>query len=339
MMLYLRLVAEGLSEGTLQSAGLETLESGLPGLHSRYHAAFEARFRADFRETVQPLLRLVMAAPGPLPLELAREVLAWDRETAVRARAQLGSYLVEDDGGLSLFHKTLGEWLASEGAGIYFTDPEPATKSLAQFLWDCFDEREKDSKKPTQPIRWEGFVEEWLGDLIEFTDRGKDKKDEIVAIKEFTNWLWHRLPTGWKVLDGIMGRGIFMIPDDPVYCYQNTSGFDLPLVGRYKIVFEFFRLDHSCGVKISARVASIKGDAFFDELNDIARALGCPSPRPTSVGSNTQSVAVWPAPGERPGFRPGDTIGMVRWVRRFLSNQPPDFKLFVEQTRNLLASK
>ena len=174
MMLYLRLVAEGLREGTLQPAGLETLESGLPGLHSRYHAAFEARLRADFRETVQPLLRLVMAAPGPLPLELAREVLAWDRETAVRARAQLGSYLVEDDGGLSVFHKTLGEWLASEGAGIYFTDPEPAAKALGEFLWECFDERVKDANEVTRPIRWEGFVSDWLPKLWELTDRRED---------------------------------------------------------------------------------------------------------------------------------------------------------------------
>ena len=107
MMLYLRLVAEGLREGTLDPGGLDTLAAGLPGLHSRYHAAFEARFRMDFEKTIQPLLRLVMAAPGPIPLDLAREVLGWDRETAVRARAQVASYLVEDVGGLSLFHKTL----------------------------------------------------------------------------------------------------------------------------------------------------------------------------------------------------------------------------------------
>jgi hypothetical protein len=150
MMLYLRLVSEGLREGILEASGLEKLESGLPGLYSRYHAAFEARFRKDFQEKVQPLLRLVMAAPGPLPLDLARKVLGWDRETAVRARAIVGSYLVEDQGGLSLFHKTLGEWLGSEKSGIYFTDSEPAAMRLGEFLWECFDMRVENA----HGLRW-----------------------------------------------------------------------------------------------------------------------------------------------------------------------------------------
>ena len=130
MILYLRLVAEGLREGTLAPGGLDALESGLPGLHSRYHAAFEGRFRKEFKECAQPLLRLVMAAPGPLPLDLAAEVLGWDRERTVLARTLLGSYLVEDRGGLGLFHKTLGEWLGSDSAGVYFTDAGSAAKQL-----------------------------------------------------------------------------------------------------------------------------------------------------------------------------------------------------------------
>ena len=173
MMLYLRLVAEGLREGNLTVDGLETLDAGLPGLHSRYHGAFEARFRKDFQATVQPLLRLVMAAPGPLPLDLATEVLGWDRETAVRTRALIGSYLVEEKGGLSIFHKTLGEWLGSESAGWYFTDADPAAKGLGEFLWKCFDERKTDQNGLTIPIRWESLVGEWLPMLIARTERSE----------------------------------------------------------------------------------------------------------------------------------------------------------------------
>ena len=192
MMLYLRLVFEGLREGTLQPSGLETLESGLPGLQSRYHAAFEARFRKDFQKNAQPLLRLIMAAPGPLPLDLAREVLGWDRELAVRTRAVVGSYLVEDGGGLSLFHKTLGEWLASEGAEIYFTDSEPAAKKLGTFLWERFDEREKDANDLTKPLRWESFVRNWLPDLLEHTERRNDWD----AIAELASWFREKVLWG-----------------------------------------------------------------------------------------------------------------------------------------------
>lgn len=185
MMLFLRLVLEGLREGTLQPSGLDTLESGLPGLHSRYHAAFEARFRKDFQENVQPLLRLVMAAPGSLPLDLAREVLGWDRELAVRTRAMIGSYLVEDGSGLSLFHKTLGEWLASEGAGIYFTDPLPGGKALGEFLWERFDQIETGENDLTRPLNWEKQVIDWLPKLLDLTER----KNDWDKIAELGRWL------------------------------------------------------------------------------------------------------------------------------------------------------
>jgi hypothetical protein len=135
MMLYPHLVAEGIREGTLSIGHLETLDDGLRGLHSRYHAAFVARFTKNFQENVQPLLRLVMASPVPIPLDLSAEVLGWNLESAVRNRALIGSYLVEDSEGLSLFHKTLGEWLVSTSNGAFYTDVQAGVYALADFLW------------------------------------------------------------------------------------------------------------------------------------------------------------------------------------------------------------
>ena len=189
MMLYLRLVAEGLREGTLAVENLGSLEAGLPGLHGRYHAGFEARFGKDFHDAVQPLLRLIMAAPGPMPLDLAAEVLEWDRELAVRTRARVGSYLVEDQGGLSLFHKTLGEWLGSENAALYFTDAESAANKLGTFLWERFDEREKDANDLTKPLRWEPFVRDCLPGLLEHTERRNDWD----AIAELASWFHEKI--------------------------------------------------------------------------------------------------------------------------------------------------
>jgi tetratricopeptide (TPR) repeat protein len=205
MMLYLRLVSEGLKEGTLAVEDLESLDAGLSGLHGRYHAGFEARFGKDFHETVQPLLRLIMAAPGPMPLDLAAEVLEWDRELAVRTRARVGSYLVDDQGGLSLFHKTLGEWLSSESAALYFTDAEPTAKKLGTFLWERFDEREKDAYDLTKPLRWEPFVRDWLPNLLDLTD----SKDDWGSIMELGSWfrekiLWDTAEVlFYRVLEGI----------------------------------------------------------------------------------------------------------------------------------------
>jgi tetratricopeptide (TPR) repeat protein len=192
MMLYLRLVSEGLHEGTLAVENLVSLEAGLPGLHGRYHAGFEARFGKDFHDAVQPLLRLIMAAPGPMPLDLAAEVLEWDRELAVRTRARVGSYLVDDQGGLSLFHKTLGEWLGSESAALYFTDAGSAGKRLGTFLWERFDEREKDANDLTKPLRWEPFVRDWLPGLLEHTER----RNDWVGIAELASWFREKVLWG-----------------------------------------------------------------------------------------------------------------------------------------------
>ena len=143
-------------------------------------------------------------------------------------------------------------------------------------------------------------------------------------------------PSGWVVLDSITGRGVQLLPADETYLNRNRSGMDLKLVGEYKIVFEFFRLDKEGRVKISARVAGIEGHPLFHEFLGIARALGCPKPKGTAK-KNTQSVAAWPAEDDRKKFDAANHKGMADWVRRFLSNPPPDFALFVAAAKNVLA--
>ena len=95
MILYLRMVAEGLQEGIINVDGLETMQAGLGGLHSQYFQTFEHRFGEGFQENVQPLLRLLLAAPSVLPVELAAEVLQWKKERLMQARLALGGYLVD----------------------------------------------------------------------------------------------------------------------------------------------------------------------------------------------------------------------------------------------------
>jgi tetratricopeptide (TPR) repeat protein len=168
------MVVDGLKEGSLRLEELGQMEVGLGGLYSSYNSAFEHRFGAQYQETVQPLLRLVMAAPGPLPLALAAEVLGCGKEEARKMRLQLGAYLVEGSAGLSLFHKTLGEWLGSEASGVFFTDSESAQRKLGEFLWGCFERREKDDNDDTKILKWEEFVSEWLMKLLPIMPQWED---------------------------------------------------------------------------------------------------------------------------------------------------------------------
>jgi len=184
MVLYLRMVVDGLKEGSLRLEELGQMEVGLGGLYSRYYSAFEHRFGAQYQETVQPLLRLVMAAPGPLPLALAAEVLGCGKEEARKMRLKLGAYLVEGSAGLSLFHKTLGEWLGSEASGVFFTDSESAQRKLGEFLWGCFERREKDDNDVTNTLEWEEFVSEWLMKLLPIMPQWEDW-DALAGLGEF----------------------------------------------------------------------------------------------------------------------------------------------------------
>lgn len=250
MMLYIRLVAEGLREGTLAVENLGSLEAGLPGLHGRYHAGFEARFGKGFHDTVQPLLRLIMAAPGPMPLNLAAEVLEWNRELAVRTRARVGGYLVKDQGGLSLFHKTLGEWLGSESAALYFTDSEPAVKRLGTFLWERFDEREKDANDLTKPLRWQFFVRYWLPAILDYTER----RNDWVGIAELASWFREKVifDTAESLCRRAMeGKKIAHGPDHPSTLKSiNRLGLLLIDKGNYEAAETLLRRSLKIGNKV-----------------------------------------------------------------------------------------
>jgi len=183
MILYLRMVAEGLQEGIINVDGLETMQAGLGGLHSQYFQTFEHRFGDGFQENVQPLLRLLLAAPSVLPVELAAEVLQWKKERLMQARLALGSYLVETPAGMGLFHKTLGEWLQSEASGMFFTDASEAALRLGEYLWTCFEGREEEHRI-TKPFRWEQVVLNLLPQLLPCMPQWSDG-DALNALAQF----------------------------------------------------------------------------------------------------------------------------------------------------------
>jgi hypothetical protein len=165
----------------------------------------------------------------------------------------------------------------------------------------------------------------------------KTNKDKPISwINGVRQNLQVNTPAGWIILEDIKGAGVQMLPDDCIYSHHNSSKEDYDLVGAFKIIFEFFRLDRSGNVKISARINGIEGQPLFHEFNGIARGLGCPEPRDNKK-KTSQSVAAWPAEKERKSFKKDDHSGMANWVRVFLCQPPADFTLFVALSRNLLA--
>ena len=171
MMLYLRLIFEAYDAGVLDREGVSQTPQGLGAL---YAAQFRQRFpQAVYDQEVKPLLRLLLAALGPLPEGLAREVLAQDLETWQRHRDKLASFLIRKDNGLLLFHKTLTEWLLSEAAGDYRVDPATARKHLAEVLWADYETHQE---SPLEMV-WTDPVGQWLPHWLDvlFADQGPEK--------------------------------------------------------------------------------------------------------------------------------------------------------------------
>ena len=171
MMLYLRLIFEAYDAGVLDREGVSQTPQGLGAL---YAAQFRQRFpQAVYDQEVKPLLRLLVAALGPLPGGLAREVLAQDLETWQRHRDKLASFLIRKDNGLRLFHKTLTEWLLSEAAGDYRVDPATARKHLAEVLWADYETHQE---SPLEMV-WTDPVGQWLPHWLDvlFADQGPEK--------------------------------------------------------------------------------------------------------------------------------------------------------------------
>jgi tetratricopeptide (TPR) repeat protein len=113
MLLYLRMVFDGLGTGRLDLRDLSSLDQGIPGLHQRYFSEFEQRLgvsSADAQD-VRSLLELVVATPEPLTRAVAARVLGWNPERLERIRRLIGSYLVDTPDGLVVFHDSLAVWL------------------------------------------------------------------------------------------------------------------------------------------------------------------------------------------------------------------------------------
>jgi hypothetical protein len=142
--------------------------------------------------------------------------------------------------------------------------------------------------------------------------------------------------------------GVYFVPQDwtgngVALNFNATSVRDQRLRG-HRLLFEFFKLETSLEVKISARVLINDGNRFslvgkntlFEKLQSLALALGCPQPRGVG-GTRTRTCAVWPE--LRPVFSRSDSKGMADWIRQFLVDPPQDFKKFVEGALPLLRGK
>jgi hypothetical protein len=110
--LYATQVCTGLERGLYHLADLGALP---PGLYPYYQRFFERQFpdTAAF-EAVRPVLEALVAAETPLMRETLARVSGIHDEPALSAALRpLGAFLVHDESGYRIFHKSLTDWLTA----------------------------------------------------------------------------------------------------------------------------------------------------------------------------------------------------------------------------------
>ncbi len=171
MVLYLKLVFEGIKEGTLDINKLKEIPKGL---YAFYGSQFGKKFSNElYQNLIVPMLRIVIASLGPIPEELLyqilkRQITDFNKEKFYQCFNLLGSYIISSDEGLKVFHKSLADWLTTntkDSPNKYFIDSEEGMEQIARYLLDDF----KNGRDVNlyNDIEWQKQVKEWLPTLVE----------------------------------------------------------------------------------------------------------------------------------------------------------------------------
>jgi len=164
--LYLRMI---LKDATIDLTNPANLPSGLDDIYSR---DFKRYFPNNmvFDKDIEPFLRLLSSAPGPIPKELIGDILGIDeRDIHIKVMQPLGSYLTEKNQAIQFIHKSVPDWLKDPKRSGVYQVRQSGEKLLGDFLWEEYLQFE-DSK-------WSEYVLNWLPKLIPYTEHWNEYFD------------------------------------------------------------------------------------------------------------------------------------------------------------------
>ena len=172
--LYLKLIEK---DETLDLGKPETLPTGIDDVFMRDFKRYYPNVK-EYGQDAEPFLRLMASALGPLPKNLARDLLGWSsRDITTKVVQPLGSLLQDKGDGVVFFHKSLSDWLQdSKRSGNYHINDSGA-KELGNFLWQEYLQYEHS--------QWQSQVVEWLATLLPSTEHWSD----LEGLDQFAEFL------------------------------------------------------------------------------------------------------------------------------------------------------
>jgi len=133
--LYIDKIFVELREGSLTLDRMDTFPQGMGEWFIGY---FKRQFPDldGYVNKCRPLLEMIIAANGPLPLKLARDGFQRDDYSFQASVASLGSLFPLRGGNIQPFHQSVIDWLSDpERAGSYFISLSQGRKHLADVCW------------------------------------------------------------------------------------------------------------------------------------------------------------------------------------------------------------
>lgn len=155
MFLYLSKLKEAVAAGLIgvdQLSDSARLPKGLGALYERW---FSDRFRsADaYGKLQRPVLELTLAAREPISPDFMKEVLGWDAYRLRDAIEPLGSLCRAQGGVMSLFHKSLSDWLGdSTACGQFHASSDAGHERLSAHVKQAF------SRDPAIATVWPDYL-------------------------------------------------------------------------------------------------------------------------------------------------------------------------------------
>ncbi|WP_108646466.1 toll/interleukin-1 receptor domain-containing protein [Polynucleobacter rarus] len=178
------------------------------GMNGYFMENFSRYFKdaKEYGKETEPFLELMVAAPGPLPQDLGKDLLEWtDRDVTLQVTEPMGSLLQEKDGGLIFFHKSLSDWLQDPKRSGRYQVNLGGAKKLGHFLWNEFEknqpkeevaENEENNENKEEQLSiekpkrvespWEKQIIDWLPKLLPSIEQWQ-QRDSLDAYADFLN--------------------------------------------------------------------------------------------------------------------------------------------------------
>lgn len=208
--LYAEQVISDLKAGQFSLSRREEFPQGLGG---KFLIFFKRTFSDTdaYRENYRPLLEMIIAAKGPLPIDLSQTALKWNDYTCNEALARIGSIFPQEKQHIQPFHRAIVDWLTNpDKSGPYFTNITEGQKRLVDACWTEYKTGIKGMSEYSleylpghlvELARWEdllnlvlspelGLVERWI-------ERGEGEKviNSLTALVNYLEKNKHQLLT------------------------------------------------------------------------------------------------------------------------------------------------